>query len=158
MGMELVEGVIQATREAVDDLFRYARAMPEEWLEFRPGGKARTVMSMLRECAGLPAMLEAHLRERPREPMSEERVATLWAPAKACQTLAECESLCRENSERLYAAMREGDLSDLDVRVVMPWGKEFTMLQLLFDHYWNLTYHLGQVCLVQLMHGDDSYH
>lgn len=156
--MDLVEAVIEATREAVDDLFRYARAMPEEWLELQPGGKARTVMSMLRECAGLPAMLEAHIREQPREPMPEERVAALWAPAKACQSLDECEALCRENSERFYAALRQAHLVDLDARVMMPWGKEFTMLQILFDHYWNLTYHLGQVGMLQLMQGDDSYH
>ncbi|MER3466906.1 MAG: hypothetical protein C4340_07465 [Armatimonadota bacterium] len=156
--MNLVEGLIEVTQEAVDDLFRYARSMPEEWLEFQPGGKARTVMSMLRECAGLPAMIEAHLRERPSEPMLEAQVAALWAPAKACRTIDECEALSRQNSERLYTAMREADLTDLYARVMMPWGKEFTLLQLLFDHYWNLTYHLGQVGLVQLMHGDDSYH
>lgn len=156
--MDLIEGLIQATQEAVDDLFRYARSMPEEWLEFQPGGNARTVMSMLRECAGLPAMLEPHLRERPSQPMPEDRVAALWAPAKACRTLDECETLCRQNSERLYASMREAEVGDGSARVMMPWGKEFTLLQLLFDHYWNLTYHFGQVGMVQLMHGDDSYH
>lgn len=156
--MDLIDALIEATKEAVDDLFRYARAMPEEWLEFRPGGKARTVMSMLRECAGLPAVLEVHLRERPDIPIPQARVEEIWSAAKACRTLDECEALCRANSDRLYAAMRDLDVSDPHFKVIMPWGKEFTLLQLLFDHYWNLTYHLGQVGMVQLMHGDDSYH
>lgn len=156
--MDLIYALIEATQEAVDDLFRYARAMPEDWLEFQPGGKARSVMSMLRECAGLPAMLELHLRERPDKPMAEARVEAIWGPAKVCRTLDECEALCRANSDRLYAAMRETDLTNPHEKVMMPWGKEFSLLQLLLDHYWNLTYHLGQVGMVQLMHGDDSYH
>jgi hypothetical protein len=153
-----VEAVIRATETAVDDLFRYARAMPPEWLEWQPGGKARTALSQLRECAGLPALLEIHLRERPREPLSQEVVDSVWAEAKKCRTIEECESLCRRNTDRLIQALRETDFSDPDAKVMMPWGKEFTLFDLAYDHYWNLTYHLGQIGFLQLLQGDDQYH
>ncbi|GIV03509.1 MAG: hypothetical protein KatS3mg015_2339 [Fimbriimonadales bacterium] len=156
--MDWIESVIRATEGAVDDLFRYARSMPEEWLKWHPGGKARTALSQLRECAGLPALLEIHVRERPVAPLARERVDEVWAEAKRCQTVEECEALCRANTAKLCQALRETDCSDPDAKVMLPWGKEFTLFELAYDHYWNLTYHLGQICFIQLLKGDDQYH
>jgi hypothetical protein len=156
--MTFYEALERMTQEAVDLLFRYARAVPEERLRWRPAEHARSVMEILEENAILPYVLCLVLQERPAQPDSSlwQRAAQL---AGSLDTVDACEQACRKGTAELIQQIRELDPADLlHQSVMMPWGKAMSLFEIAYDHYWNLTYHLGQIAYIQLLYGDIDFH
>lgn len=155
--MTLYDALEQMTWEAVEMLFRYARAVPEEKLHWRPAQHARSVMEILQENAILPYALWLGLEERPQTPDRSmwERATQL---AGDLSTLDACEQACRKGTSELLTAIRQIPPEELEQTIMTPWGKPFSLFELAYDHYWNLTYHLGQIAYIQLLYGDTEYH
>ncbi|MEN3000701.1 MAG: DinB family protein [Armatimonadota bacterium] len=155
--MNFYDALERMTREAVEMLFRYARAVPEEKLHWRPAEHARSVIEILQENAILPYTLQLALHERPQTPD-----ASLWERATQLagdlSTLDACEQACRKGTEALLQAIRQLPPEALEQTVMMPWGKPMSLFELVYDHYWNLTYHLGQIAYIQLLYGDTAFH
>lgn len=149
--MTLQGYAIEATRKAVDDLLRFARAVPADKLTWRPAEHARSVLEILQECAILPLGIADYLRERPQAPRD---IRGYFAQMAQLDTFDQCVQALQANSETLYEAIRSVADADLSQTVVMPWGQTMTLAQLLLTHYWNLTYHLGQIAYIQLLYGD----
>ncbi len=155
--MNFYDALERMTWEAVELLFRYARAVPEEKLHWRPAEHARSVVEILIENAVLPHALCLALTERPQTPD-----ASLWQRAAQRagnpSTLDACEQACRAGTAELLQAVRQLASDALEQTVMMPWGKPMSLFELAYDHYWNLTYHLGQIAYIQLLYGDVGYH
>lgn len=150
--------VSKVTLDAVDELLRYAKAIPSEKLTWRPAEHARSALEILQECAVLPAALTAWLQERPQSPPSMEQYAPYWAQAESLTTLDACEQALRENTQKLLRAVESLSEGELNHTAVAPWGRTYTLAQGCLIHYWNLTYHLGQIAYIQLLYGDTEYY
>lgn len=150
--------VARFTLDAINELIRYAKAVPNDKQMWRPAADARSVLEILQECATLPAALAEWLRERPQSPPDPAQYAPYWAQASTLTTLEACEDALRENTERLLQVVASLSESDLNQTAVSPWGKTYTLAEGCMLHQWNLTYHLGQIAYIQLLYGDTGYH
>lgn len=155
--MSFYDALERMTWEAVDMLFRYARAVPEARRTWRPAEHARSVMEIVTENAVLPHALLIALRERP-----SEADPTLWTRAEQMagdlSTVDACEQACRNATTELIKAIREIPEEALEQSVMMPWGKPMSLFEIAYDHYWNLSYHLGQIAYIQLLYGDTDFY
>ncbi|MGQ9882335.1 MAG: DinB family protein [Armatimonadota bacterium] len=155
--MSFYDALERMTWEAVEMLFRYARAVPEARRAWRPAEHARSVIEIAKENAILPYALLIALRERPSEADS-----TLWARAEQMagdlSTVEACEQSCRSATAELITAIRQIPEEAFEQSVMMPWGKPMSLFEIAYDHYWNLTYHLGQIAYIQLLYGDTAFH
>ena len=61
--MDYKEFIIAETERATESLFKIARAVPEEWLDWNVKDKARSVIEILRECAQSPLVATAFERQ-----------------------------------------------------------------------------------------------
>lgn len=155
--MDIYDLVQNMTNGAVEMLFRYAHAVPEDKREWRPAPEATTVMEILRENAVLPFMLAQVLRKRPQQ--AEESVwEEVQKKAGDLSTVEACERACRAGTAEMLQALREVSPDELQQSVVLPWRMTSNLLQAAMVHYWNLTYHLGQVAYIQRLYGDTSFH
>jgi len=155
--MSFYDALERMTWEAVEMLFRYARAVPDEKLGWRPAEHARSVMEIAEENAIMPYALRLSLEERPQTPDP-----SLWERARQLAgdlgTLDACERACRRGTEALLTAIKQTPPEALLQTIMTPWGKPFSLFEIAYDHYWNLTYHLGQIAYIQLLYGDTAFH
>ena len=156
--MDYTKLLAKFTLDVVDELMRYAKAVPNDKLTWRPAEHARSVLEILQECATLPAAWAAWLQERPESPPSMEQYAPYCAQAATLTTLDACETALRENTARLLQVVETLSEADLSQTAVAPWGKTYTLAEGCMLHHWKLTYHLGQVAYIQLLYGDTEYH
>ncbi|MCS7300800.1 MAG: DinB family protein [Fimbriimonadales bacterium] len=150
--------VSKLTLDAVDELLRYAKAIPADKLAWRPAEHARSALEILQECAVLPAVVAAWLHDRPQSPPSMEQYAPYWAQAETLTTLEACEQALRENTQKLLQAVESLSDAELSQTAVAPWGRTYTLTEGCLIHHWNLIYHLGQIAYIQLLYGDTEYH
>lgn len=150
--------VSKLTLNAVEELLRYARAVPADKLTWRPAEHARSVLEIMQECAVLPAVIAAWLRDRPQSPPSMEQYASYWGQAGTLTTLDACEAALRENTRQLLQAVESLSDAELNQTAVAPWGRTYTLAEGSLIHQWNLTYHQGQIAYIQLLYGDTEYH
>ncbi len=155
--MNVYDMVKNMTEEAVDALFRYAYAVPETRRDWRPAPQARTVMEILQENAILPLAIATVLREQPQvaDPAVFEEAR---ARSGNLDTVEACERACRAATAEMIRALQDIPADDLHKTVTLPWQATYTLLQTAWLHYWNLTYHLGQVAYIQLLYGDKEYY
>ncbi len=158
--MSYHEQAIRATQWAVDNLFRSARVVPAERLEWKPLENGRSVLNVLQECAQSPQWFSALLLQRSFSGISPEILKAMEIERCAWKTLDECERVCRENSEVLYSVIRAIPEADMQKKVPLPFGggMEPTLAEIMLFHYWHCTYHLGQVNYIQTLYGDYENH
>lgn len=158
--MDYQENLIAVTKKAVDDLFRCARAVPADKLEWSPLDQGRTVLDQLQECAHAPTWFAHILIHRVAPPMTPEDFQKSREARKQWKTIDECEKVCAENGEELYAAVRAVPEADFKQTISLPFGEGFTMslMEIMAMHHWNAVYHYGQVSYIQTLYGDKEMH
>jgi hypothetical protein len=154
------ENLIAATKKAVDDLFRSARAVPADKLEWSPLDQGRTVLDQLQEVSAAPMWFAQMLIKRVPPPMTPEDFQKGREARKQWKTIDECEKACAENGEALYAAMLAVPEADFKQTITMPFGEGFTLtlMEVMAMHHWNVVYHYGQISYVQTLYGDKEMH
>lgn len=152
--MRYQEQLIQDTKAATDALFKAARAMPADKLVWKVSDTARTALSLCAECAQMIPMTITMLETKTAPPMDETLMEQMGAQS-ATWTLADCERICREESEKLYAVLRDYSDEDLQLPIDLPFGdKDWRMTDVASYPLWNQTYHLGQISFIQTLYGD----
>jgi uncharacterized damage-inducible protein DinB len=142
--MNALELLSDMTRRQVDRFFEAARAIPADKLDWQPAPGARSALDQVQEVAtvfqGIPqAVTDRKLEFTPEmyEQMTNER--------KKVTDLDELERMTRESTERLIEFIQSVPPEELNDVVQMPWPGDFRVAGLLGYHYWNMTYHEGQI-------------
>jgi len=150
----------QMTREALDALFRAARHVPEDRREWSPMGEARSVQTLLYECALTTPFYIAAAQGRMKEfaaLVPDEETQELWRRRSAAAwTLDGAEAVAQETFAELCEALEavpNARLADIHPHPMDP-SRQATTADLLFLAYWNLVYHTGQINYLQTMLGD----
>jgi glutathione S-transferase len=162
--MRYQDQVVKLTQRAVEDLARAAEAFPADRLEWSPGGEARSALDQLREIAMSAAWLRP-IVERGDSDVFEAHPAGKPGPRRMpdtpeLTTVAESLKQARKSTAQLckvIAAVPDGHLED-EVSLPFLGGTVVTLADVLLMHYWNLTYHLGQINQLALMLGDREMH
>ncbi|OGF54729.1 MAG: hypothetical protein A2Z21_00970 [Candidatus Fraserbacteria bacterium RBG_16_55_9] len=158
--MNFQERVIQMTSRNMEDLFRSARAVPKDKLEWKPVNNGRSALDQLQECAQAPTWFLSMLETRKPPQFDKDLMEKARAERATWKTIDECENVCRKNSERLFEVIKKFPDKDLDVKIALPFGKGMvmSMADIAMAHYWNTTYHLGQINFIQTLYGDLEMH
>jgi hypothetical protein len=156
--MKYQDRVICLIEDAGRDLFRNARAMPEDKLEWKPSETARTALDQIQECAYTPLIFIPILVNRASEPFDMAKFEEMRAIRRQWTTIDECERVFWENTNKLFDVIRQVPDTDLDVQVQMPWGSSEPLATVLLIHFWNLVYHQGQISYIQTIYGDREMH
>lgn len=152
--MRYQDQLIHDTQSAIDSLFKAARAMPADKLAWKVDDKGRTALDLCAECAQMIPMTIGMLELKAMPPMDEGAMEQMNAE-RAAWSLADCERVCRESSEKLFAVLRGYTDEDLAKPIALPFGdKDWRMSDVASYPLWNLTYHLGQIGFIQTLYGD----
>lgn len=157
--MKLQQHMIDVTRAAMKEAFRYAQAVPADKLDWKPLDTGRSVLDQCREMAMCPTWCEEIVDGRPHD-HDEATMAAAKAAMETWTTIDVCEAECERRLEslfRVFAGMPDERL--VETRW-LPYdgGRDFTMPEMMDYPRWNFTYHLGQISYIQTLYGDREDH
>ena len=158
--MKIQDYLIEVTRAAADEAFRYAKSVPEDRLDWSPEGQGRSVLNLCRELAMCPTWCqEVITREGPPE-WSEEKAAAIKAEQEQWKTVDDCRAECDRRLEALFGFFRGLSDEDLGRTKWLPYGggRDFTMPEMMDYPRWNFNYHCGQIAYIQTLYGDKDMH
>jgi uncharacterized damage-inducible protein DinB len=138
------ELLIHLTRSQITETFDAARQLPLDKLTWQPAPGARSALDQLQELATALDFNWSTYTERKVE-WSQEK-AERWKEHRSQFTdIDELEAMAQAGTERLAAFLADFDPADYSASVEFPIPGTFTMADCLAYHYWNATYHNGQI-------------
>jgi uncharacterized damage-inducible protein DinB len=141
---------ILVAREAGNEFFRFATAVPAERLEWQPeSGAGQSILRMAREIALTPLWALSAMGA----PDGENNWASL---REAWKTVEDCKEAFLTHFARWEQYVLAMPDSKLEETKWLPFngGRDHTFLELLEYPRWNTTYHLGQIAYIQTLYGD----
>ena len=158
MDVRVQDQIIMVTQEAMNEAFRYARAVPDDKLDWRPLDVGQSVLSMARELAKCSDWAYDILNGK-----GMDMDDTTFAEMSSWATVADCEAASKEKLTRYFAYITDYPDSKLVETMDLPFGpggsmKTFTMAELMDYPRWNASYHQGQIAYVQTLYGDKAMH
>jgi hypothetical protein len=157
--MRFQDHIIDETRKAADEAFKYAKATPADKLDWKPLDSGRSVLAIAQELAKCPEW--AHSIVSTGKPdWSEEKMAAERAEMDAWTTIDECEAQCKKRLEKLYELYKTMGEDKLRETAWLPFdgGRDFTFQEMMDYPRWNFTWHTGQIAYIQTLFGDREMH
>lgn len=157
--MRLQDYMIDVTRAAAKEVFRYARAVPADKLDWKPMDTGRSTLDLCRELAMCPGWAVDIISGKPME-WNDESVAAMQAEQSQWNTAEDCEAECDRRLEKLFEMFRTMPDSKLEEKRWLPFdgGRDFTVPEMMDYPRWNFNYHLGQIAYIQRLYGDTEMH
>ncbi|AIE86254.1 DinB family protein [Fimbriimonas ginsengisoli] len=154
--MRYQDYIIDVTRKAAEEAFRYAANVPADKLEWKPLDAGRSVLDMAREMAKTPVWAYDIISGAPAPEWDEESAAALKAEMEAWKTIDQCKEECLKQIDRLAGLYKDFPDERLSETKWLPYsgGKDFTYYEMMDYPRWNFTYHLGQIGYIQTLYGD----
>ncbi len=158
--MTAKELMIRTIDRSLSDLFRNARAMPEDKLVWKPAEANRSGLEILQECAQSLAWPRTMLKPGAFSGDMSEAFAAAQSERESWTTVEACEQAARAKWVETRQFILDYPEDDLDRQIPLPFAPDLVLsvAEILSSPYWNLTYHLGQLNYVQLMYGDREMH
>ena len=138
------ELLIHLTRSQVKETFDTARQLPADKLDWQPAPGARSALDQLQELAtALDFNWDVYVTRRVE--WSAEKAERWKAHRSQFTDIDELERMAMAGTERLSAFLATFDSAEFSAPVEFPIPGEFNMADCLSYHYWNATYHMGQI-------------
>ncbi|HWD38419.1 MAG TPA: DinB family protein [Fimbriimonas sp.] len=156
--MRIQDYMADASRKAAAEMFRYAKSVPSDKLDWSPLDNGRSVISQARELAMTPTW--AYDTIAGGSEMNEEAFAAQKAEMDGWTTVEQCEEQFNTRFakvEELFKGLSDERLSETKW---LPYdgGRDFTVLEMMDYPRWNANYHLGQIAYIQTLYGDKEMH
>ena len=153
--MKTIEFLTYLTEHQIDGLFEAARALPADKLAWKPAPGARSALDQLQEVATAPAWFTDTHKKRKME--FDMEAFQKWREERSKITdIDELEKLCRANMRTYLDSIKDLDEAELGDKYEMPFPGEFKLADILTYHFWNISYHEGQINYIQTLYGDWS--
>lgn len=151
------ETIISLSQNATESVFRDARLVSADQLNWCPMDTGRSVLDQLQELTQSPTWVTYLLKERALN-MSQEMMEAYETNRRKFTTLEECESECLKNHAEMETAIRAFPDSDLGILIPMGFGAkpDWPMLDVMSLHMWNCHYHQGQINYIRWLAGDQG--
>ena len=152
--------MIEVTRTAARDAFKYAKAVPADKLEWQPEGQGRPVLDLCRELAMCPGWAYDIIEGKEQPDFSEETIAAIKQEQEQWKTAEDCEAECNRRLEKLFALFAALPDDRLSTTKWLPFdgGRDFTVAEMMDYPRWNFAYHQGQIAYIQTLYGDKEMH
>lgn len=139
----LQDYLVAATQKAAADLADAFLRLPENKRDWSPGGKSRTALDQLAECAVLNGYTAELIGARAWQADTFARFREEKAEAAALDWEA-LRARLQANTRRVAAAIAAVPDEALAVEIVMP-GRTMTLAEVMARSCWNMAYHEGQI-------------
>lgn len=158
--MKYQEFIIEATQKAADEAFRFAAAVPENKVGWKPIDAGRTVLDQSQEMAKAPEWAHAIVSEGPQPEWTAEGMAEEKLEMAKWDTIDKCKAECQARLDRLFELYRGVSDDRLAETKWLPFegGRDFTVKEMMAYPMWNFTWHAGQIAYVQTLYGDKDMH
>jgi hypothetical protein len=143
-----------AVTESAKNFLTQLKKLPADQLDFQPSATSRTALDMAQECAFCP-LWSIELTDKALGDAAPVRNIPTYEDRVSRVTVADLEAALSENLAHYHAALEAFPEDKLDEEFMTGWGK-FTGASAFGVPHWNLDYHTGQICYIQLMHGDTT--
>lgn len=152
--------IIKTIDRSLGDLFRSARAIPADKLDWKPAETNRSPLELLQECAQSLKWPQFMVQPHAFSGDTTEIMEKARLERESWTTVDACESAARANWEETKKFIADYPESDLDREIALPFAPDLrlSVAEILASPYWNMSYHLGQLNYVQLMYGDKEMH
>jgi uncharacterized damage-inducible protein DinB len=143
----LQEFAADAARRAAKDLLDAALLLPDDRRGWQPLGKGRSALDQLAECAmingGTVEIIQSH-----QFPVTDME-AWMQAKTNLAEHWEQCAALLQSSAAQAAEAILTVTDDQLPLEIVMPaQGGPFSLAQIIFYPYWNMTYHQGQITYI----------
>jgi hypothetical protein len=157
--MHLQTYMIDTTRAAAAEAFRYAKAMPEDKVDWKPLDAGRSVLDLCRELALCPTWCYDTIEGKAGD-WTEEVVEASRREQEQWKSVEACEAECNRRLEILFDLFSNMPDERLAETRWLPYdgGRDFTMPEMMDYPRWNFNYHLGQIAYIQTLYGDKENH
>ena len=158
--MRLSSHLIAVTPPAMEEAFRYAKAVPTDKVDWRPNESGRSVLDICKELAKCPDwaydLLDGKGMELEAGDMAADEMGH-W------ETIDDCETALTQKLSRYLSFIAEYPDEKLDEVIELPFGeggsmRTFSMGEMMGYPHWNAVYHLGQIAYIQTLLGDGDNH
>lgn len=158
--MRFQDYIIDSIQKGFDEVFRYAKFVPEDKLTWKPLDLGRSVLDQCQELAQSPAYVTSMIAGEKMPEMSQESWQKVMEERQAWTTVEECERIGKERLAALFEAIRNCPDERLKETVWLPYdgGRDFTIQEIMEYPRWNANYHAGQISYVQTLYGDKEMH
>jgi len=157
--MRFQDQIIETTNRTIEGIFRTARAVPEDKLDWKPMDNGRTVLDQIQEVSQAPMWFLTVLEKKADPKFTPEQFQQAREARQAWDSLDKCEEVCKANSEKLFEQIR--NLSDEDLSTPIKFegsDREYTLADIALFHHTHLNYHIGQINYIQTLYGDTENH
>lgn len=157
--MNVKDFIIQQTRQSAKDVFKYARALPADKLEWKVQDTGRSALDMCQECAQAPLWMKAMLADRKVPDFNPEMYEDM-VKQRSAWSLDEAERVCDENIAMIEREIRDFPDDHLEDTLILPFANNLVLsyAQIMLGTYWNNVYHIGQIAFIQTLLGDREMH
>jgi hypothetical protein len=158
--MRYQDYMVDTTKKAAEQVFRYAKAVPADKVDWKPLDAGRSVLELARELAKCPEWAYELVGGTKAPDWSEEHMAAEQAVMNSWTTVEQCEAECNQRLEKLFELYRTLPDERLDQTQWLPFegGRDFTVTEMMDYPRWNFNYHLGQIAYIQILFGDKEMH
>jgi hypothetical protein len=158
--MRLQDYVIDATKKAMDEFFRYAKSVPADKIEWKPLDEGRSVLDLARELAKTPDWALDTISAEALPELDEKAWAEQKQEMESWTTIEQCEAECQARLAHFNEAVRQLLDEHLSKTKFLPYegGRDFTYAEMIEYPRWNANYHLGQIGYIQILYGDREMH
>jgi len=156
--MRIQDSMIERTQKAADEAFRYAAAVPQDKLTWKPLDSGRSVLDQMQEMAKCPDWAYNLVSGAAVPEINEDSMAAYKAEIAKWTTVEVCKAECQKRLDKLFELYKTLPDERLAETKWLPFsgGKDFTMPEMMGYPEWNFTYHAGQIAYIQTLYGDNE--
>lgn len=153
--------VIEITEKAAGDLFKSAKAMPEDKLVWRPLEVGRSALDYAGESAQMAEAALYMIGGEKKKTVDPSQFTEMVKERGEWKTIEECEKAFHEKFKTSKKIIESTPDSELEQMVDFPFGQpgeQVSIAEVMLSTYWQLVYHLGQINYIQTLYGDMEMH
>jgi hypothetical protein len=157
--MRVQDYIADQAKLAAEELFRYAKAVPADKLEWNPAEGGRSVLSLCQEIAMTPTWTMIAFSDKDMT-WSEEESLAQRKQMEQFSTVDHCEKEFAGRFKAVETMFRGFSDEDLKRTKWLPYngGRDHTFLEMMDYPRWNCCYHAGQIAYIQTLYGDREMH
>lgn len=145
--MTYQDQMVKLTQRAVMDLIDAVEALPPSHRDWQPSPGSRSALNQLREIAMGPRYLNPLLSDFRSDSFALHGPGGITGGEEEMETLDQIRNEALNGLAAFCQHVAHVPDEKLDEEVILPFagGTTMTLADVLALHYWNATYHLGQV-------------
>ena len=145
--MRIQEFLATSIESKLKQLFELARKVPEDRVDWSPGGTARSALDQLQEVAIIHRFHTKILLDKKVGEITPETFEKYNTDRRKLMTIDQCEESALRLTAELVAVIRGYSDEGLELRITLPFGGgvDLSVAELMMMPYWNLGYHEGQI-------------